>query len=259
MENHFGNVSRLNMTAAFKDGKTILSDVYFTAPFKIMRPYYERRQMHVMLQTASAGIMAGDQQELSLFVKEGASLRFLSQSYEKIHRMEEGYARRKAEIFVEKNACLHYTPLPVIPFRDSDFRSTLRVELEDETSRFVLSEVLCCGRVAHGEQFLYRRFQNRVALYQKGKIVYLDNSCYCPGEMEMTGFGMYEGFTHLGNLLICNEGVSDEWMAKARRLMEETPGVEGGATRTEAGHVAVRILGMSGQKVTELQERLLGL
>ena len=39
---------------------------------------------------ASAGIMAGDSQEFSYHVKEGADLEVLSQSFEKIHKMDEG-------------------------------------------------------------------------------------------------------------------------------------------------------------------------
>ena len=31
---------------------------------------------------------------------------------------------------------------------------------------------LSCGRVAHGEEFQYRRFQNIICIYQGGRIVY---------------------------------------------------------------------------------------
>ncbi len=260
MENKFGKLSSLNLTAMKKGDKTILSEVSFTAPFKIMSPFYEKKDfMTVMLLTASAGIMAGDQQEFTLRIKEGAKMEFVSQAYEKIHKMNEGFAKRQTLITVEPQATLHYTPLPTIPFAQSDYRNTLRVDLADETSRFVFSEILSCGRLAHGEKFLYHRYQNLVEIYQAGKIVYRDNTCYMPKQMDMPGFGMYEGFTHLANLVICNEARDEAWVSAVRSRLEEDERVEGGVTRTAAGHLVIRILGHSGQKLTDLLEEILQL
>ena len=257
MENQFGKLSKIHITAAKKDGKTIIEDFSFTAPFKIMRPFYEKKDvMSVMLMTASAGIMAGDRQEFGIHVKEGASVEFLSQSYDKIHKMKEGHAERKTILAVEPGASLFYTPLPAIPFGGSDYRSEIEVELADETSRFIFSEVLTCGRAAHGEEFEYTRFKNRISVYQNGRIVYRDNTLYEPQRTDMRGFGMYEGFTHLANLLICNEKKSDDWISAVREKIDSADQMEGGATRTAAGHIVIRILGVSGQKLTELMAEI---
>mgnify|MGYP002711657844 CR=1 FL=1 len=93
MDNKFGKVSRISACAALKDGKTILEDLSFTAPYKIMTPFEkENGGIQIMPLCASAGIMAGDSQEFSYHVKEGADLEILSQSFEKIHKMDEGSA-----------------------------------------------------------------------------------------------------------------------------------------------------------------------
>lgn len=259
MENKFGRVSKLHLEAVKKEDKTILENVSFTAPLKVMRPFYENGRMSVMMLAASAGIMAGDRQEISLYVKEGAKMDFVSQAYEKIHRMEEGFASREVEITMEPHTSLHYTPLPTIPFRDCDYRSHIVVRLADETSKFVMSEVLTCGRVAHGEEFLYRRFQNKVVIYQGEKIVYLDNTCYEPKQMKMQSIGMYEGYTHLANLIICNEPKSDEWIMKVRTLLDDTSDIEGGVTRTAQGHIVIRILGKNGDKLIKIQTNILNI
>lgn len=260
MENKFGKTSRLHITGAFKDGKTILEDVEFTSPFKIMRPFYEKKDMMtVMLLSASAGIMAGDKQEFDIKVKQGAVMEFVSQAYEKIHRMEEGFAQRKTYIEVDSGAALHYTPLPAIPFAGSDFRSSIDVRLADNTSEFILRDILTCGRVSHGEEFGYSRFKNSVSIYQKDMPVYMDNTLYEPKHMDMRGFGMYEGFTHLANLVICNVKKYEDAVSSMRELIDDEDDVEGGVTVTAAGHIAVKILGRSGQKLTALTERLLAL
>ena len=39
-ENKFGRISEVKLETEYRDGKVILSDLYFTAPFKIMQPFY---------------------------------------------------------------------------------------------------------------------------------------------------------------------------------------------------------------------------
>ena len=115
MDNKFGKISRIQACAAVRDGKTILEDLSFTAPYKIMVPFEKENDgIQIMPLCASAGIMAGDSQEFSYHVKEGANLEVLSQSFEKIHKMDEGSAFRTIEIQVEQNAILYYYPQPVI-------------------------------------------------------------------------------------------------------------------------------------------------
>ena len=260
MNNQFGKLSKLHLTAAYREGKTIMEDVSFTAPFKIMHPFYEKKDfMTVMLLTASAGIMAGDRQEIDICVREHSNMEFVSQAYEQIHRMEKDCAKRQVHLTVGDHACLHYMPLPAIPFAGSDYQCAVDVKLENETSQFVFSEILSCGRIAHGEEFQYHRFQNKICIYQKGQIVYRDNACYKPERMDMRNFGMYEGFTHLANMVICNKQKSDDWVLQVRELLDISKDMEGGVTRTSVGHIVVRILGRNAHKLTEITERILTL
>ena len=56
MENKFGKVSRVSICAGKKDVRTILEDVSFTAPYKIMTPFEkENGGIQVMPLCASAG------------------------------------------------------------------------------------------------------------------------------------------------------------------------------------------------------------
>ena len=258
MENQFGKISKLNLEADYRDGRTVLRDVSFTAPFKIMRPFYERKErMSVMVQTASAGILAGDCQMIRIHVKKNACMELQSQAYEKIHRMEEGFASRNIFIRVENQASLYYMPLPVIPFRDSDFRSEAQVELAGPEAKFAMLDILSCGRAAHGEAFLYRRVQNKVTVRRAGRIIYRDFARYEPEWMDMQGFGLYEGYTHLGNLLICGQSKTEEWIREARSRLEEAEGAEGGVTRTAYGDLVVRVLGRSAERVNALLRELI--
>ena len=60
-KNNYAKTCVLNVTADVKDGQNYVSDVYFTSPFKIMKPFHlNKNYMTVMMQTASAGILKGD-------------------------------------------------------------------------------------------------------------------------------------------------------------------------------------------------------
>ena len=44
MENKFGKISRITACAALKDGKTILEDLSFTAPYKVLAAVCKRER-----------------------------------------------------------------------------------------------------------------------------------------------------------------------------------------------------------------------
>ena len=62
MDNKFGKISRISACAALKDGRTILEDLSFTAPYKIMMPFRKRNGIQIMPLVLPLGIMAGDSQ-----------------------------------------------------------------------------------------------------------------------------------------------------------------------------------------------------
>ena len=47
MDNRYGKTSKLDLTMERRDDKTILSDVFFTAPFKIIKPFYDKDHIAV--------------------------------------------------------------------------------------------------------------------------------------------------------------------------------------------------------------------
>ncbi len=256
-QNQFAKTSILKVTSALKEGRAYLSDVAFTAPFKIMKPFsVGERGLQILVLTASAGIMEGDTQEIEITVGEETSLEFLTQAYEKIHKMEEGEAVRKTKLIVKKNAKLNYHPLPTIPFAKSAYKSETEIELEDESSKLIFTEVLSCGRAARGEKFEYRYYHNLVTAKQDGHYIYRDNTVYDPDKFNMEKIGMYEGYTHFASMLICNHEIEDEILIRMMEFLDETEQIEGAVTRTAHNDIAIRILGRSGQKLTDICKEL---
>ncbi len=255
MQNSFGKTSRLLLKTIGTEGGTLLEELSFTAPYKIMAPFEKSNGgISVMPLCASAGIMEGDCQELDFQVGEGSNLEVLSQSFDKIHRMREGQATRMIRAEVKKNSVFYYYPQPVIPFRDSAFESRMDIHLEDETARLFLADIISCGRVASGERFQYRKFASRVEVRRGGKLIYRDHTCFEPGRMPMEEMGMYEGYTHVANLF-CTGGIPD-MEQKIWDILEQHSEIEGGVSRLAGKDLAVRMFGVRAQKLQTVSDQI---
>lgn len=247
MYNPYRKTSQLNIRTGNQDGKTVIDDVYFTAPFKITRPFYEKDgTLRIMVIAVSAGILEGDIQEININALEGSRTVITSQSYEKIYKMKVHDAKRNTSIHVSKNAFLKYIPLPTIPFADSAFSSTTNIELEDSSSKFIMSEIITCGRYMRGERFQYKYYKSLVNITNKDKLLYRDNTIFKPKEFAMDSIGMFENYTHLANILIFNLNLDDDTIEQIRKIIDEFK-IEGGVSYTWSKDIVIRILGNNSQ------------
>ena len=254
-KNQFGKVSRLILQAKRRGEKTVLTDVQFTAPYKIMKPFPRPKGgICVMQLAASAGIMEGDRQEIRLLAGPGADLEVVSQAYDKIHQMREGCARRRTEVQVSSGARLYLNPQPVIPFGDSAFESRTEADLADESAVFWMSEIFSCGRLAMGERFAYRSFHSLTRIRRAGCLIYRDNTRYEPALMDMEGVGMYESYTHLLSIFASRPENPEEFFRQTRRRLDDSPKTEGGVTRLAHGDFAVRVFGKRAQVLERVSE-----
>jgi urease accessory protein len=260
LKNSFGKTSILNISSIKKDNKTILDNIYFTAPFKIIKPFYVSDDyIKVMMLSASAGIMEGDTQSINIEIGNDTKVEVISQSYEKIHKMKIGKATRNCNIFVGKNAFLKYSPLPTIPFAESSFDSVMKIDLEDDTSKLVLIEIISCGRSAMGEKFLYNYYNSYIEVRKGNKLIYRDNTMYNPTLFNMNSIGMFEGYTHLANIVICNFHEEDKFIDIIRNLIEESDEAQGGVSKLQSNDIAIKILGNTSQNLINICEKIVKL
>ncbi|MDR1157779.1 MAG: urease accessory protein UreD [Oscillospiraceae bacterium] len=257
-ENRYGAQSTLCVTARPAGGRTVLADVRFTAPYKILHPFYdENGSMSVMMVSVSAGILSGDSQKIDITVREGARLTVTSQAFEKIHKMDDGaFATRDTRLVVEKDAALSYAPLPVIPFKDSAFRSQTEVRLAEASSRFFQSEIISCGRASRGERFAYREYKSLTKIYEGETLIYADNAVYRPGSAPMERFCLFEGYTHLGTCLMVNQDISEEQTEALRAAVYALKDGVGGVTKTGYGGHCVRALANGSEPLLALNDKI---
>jgi len=101
MINKFGQDSELHIKAKNINGRTCLEDYFFTAPYKIAKPFWDEKKglMSIIIMSASAGIMEGDCYRTRVELGAGAKVALRGQSYTKIHYMQEGRASRFNQFF----------------------------------------------------------------------------------------------------------------------------------------------------------------
>lgn len=255
-ENKFAKISELKITTEFRNNKTIISNQFFTPPFKIMKPFYdEDNNAKLMVLSSSAGLMSGDRQNISFDVGKGTKLTVISQSYEKIHRMEDGFAERNAVIKIEDNAFLDWSWLPVIPFADSSFEGRADFSITD-TSKLIISEVLSCGRSERGEKFLFKKYKNLTTVKRNNVLIYRDNVVFIPEKVDVSGYGMFENHTHILSVTAFGFfGLNQKKSALNDYFKEHS--IDGGVSITASGDLAVRCFGSSGDILYKLSERII--
>ncbi len=244
--NRFEDTSVLRFRTYFDKGKTNLGDCYFTAPFKVAKPFYIEDTMKVVVMSASAGMMEGDTQEIEIEVGDESKLYFTSQSYEKIHKMESGFASRNAKIKVGSNATLRYVPLCTIPFAKSRFEGNTKIWLESDSSKLFFAEIFAPGRKAYGEVFEYDRYLSRTQIWREDVLIYHDNTKYIPDEMDVRGYGIFEKWTHLLNIFVTGKNNECRLIDDIRKYIKNQS-LNGGVSVTAYGDISIKVLGDSAQ------------
>lgn len=251
MKNAYNQPSVLKLDFQHSHGKTVLKDYYFTSPFKIL-PAFETESgfVRAMMMSSSGGILAGDVQEISVHVGADCKSEIISQSYEKIHKMEDGFGARHTEITVDGGGTLHFMPLPTIPYAQSAFENTTEINLADHTAKLIYNEVISGGRVHFGEKFQFKSYKTLTNIRQNGKLIYRDFAHFQPAEMDMEGYLLFEGYSHLLSQIICNFDVD------VKALRSHIDGlnldISYGVTALENGAIALRALGHQGSVMEEL-------
>ena len=98
---------RLSLSTAFDGQKTITEDLYFAPPFKVYSPFYDHKGWAKYISMCgSAGVLAGDENEIKLFVGENCKVIFTDQGYQKLFNTNGGVSKQSIKLVVRKNARL---------------------------------------------------------------------------------------------------------------------------------------------------------
>ncbi|MEN9391440.1 MAG: hypothetical protein RL017_738 [Pseudomonadota bacterium] len=233
---------------------TYPDEVFYTPPFKLTNFFrVAGGGIEYIIMNASAGLMAGDDLTMDIKIQSGSKLSLSSQSYEKVHKMENGFARRISNIVIAKDGYFCYNQLPVIPYCDSALINQTNIHLENLRSKLILSEIIISGRIARNEIFKYNYYHNLINVFCDSKLSYRDNCYLSPAHMDLCNFGFYENYSHMGMMLIY--GFSAHILAAIELIIQNSK-TDSGITELLNNGYLIRAFANNAETLTNLFSRI---
>jgi urease accessory protein len=249
-------ISELQITAGERNGITYLQRSYFTRPFKVADISGKGSAvLHLVMMTASPGILDGDSYEVVLEVVPGANVHLYTQSYQRIFNMQRG-AKQQVLVKMGAGSSLCYLPHPSVPHEQSVFEGYNKIEIEKDC-RLIWGEIITCGRKLSGEVFKCRLFQSITEVYRDERLLFKDVTVLQPEQIPADVTGQWEGYTHQAALLWHEE--ERDMMAMSdliNDLLSEEKGITAGVSQTASGALLVRILGQGGEQLYSLFKKI---
>lgn len=237
------------------DGTTVIARQSFSAPFHFSKPYWDGHALQVQLVNSTAGILAGDELEVSVEALSGARLSLTTPAAARAYMMNSGAACCRQRFVAGGGACLEYLPEALYPHRDTDYTQHTRLEVGSDSSVFFVDQ-LAPGRVGLGECWAWRRLRLGLDVVIGGRLVLrelLDQS-----GSSLSRLAAFHGFSEawFATALVIRPslGADSRLWGRVRALASDS--VVCGVTHPVPELGVVRLIGRSG---LALRDSLVGL
>lgn len=244
----------LRMRFGVKDGFTVIRDIYNQVPLKVAKPFYfepESGEIFIYQMNPAGGMVQGDEYCQEIELEMNARVFFTTQSATKVYRTPNGQASQFNLFMLGEGSLLEYFPDSVIPFAGSDFVNETKIHLTKGTTAFI-AETAAPGRVRRDEVFRFNRYSSKTRVYWDEDLILWDNWCLQPGQRKVNSLGMFDDYTHYGNLLIFSEKVEQSLADELHRMLSNEEGIMGSASLTLKYGIAVRILGSRNDRLERI-------
>jgi urease accessory protein len=242
--------SSLQIQAGLRNGRTILQDCFHAQPFKIMNISGHSKDLHLMLMSASPGLLEGDEHHLEIRVLEGAALCLETQAYQRFFAMEEG-ATQQLDVHLEQQASFSFLPHPAVPHAGARVHCINNFHLAKRSS-LLWGEVLTCGRKGSGERFRFTSYRSRTQVWYDSRLLFREVISMEPATMDLDARGLYEGYSHQANLLCIDERIPPATLLDTLQpMLNDAEGLLCGISALPAAGVLIRMLGQGAEQLYE--------
>lgn len=251
----------LKLTVAPRASRSVAVRQHHCGSLRVLRPHYldASGQITYAVVNPGGGFLDGDRYRTELELEPGADLLLTTQSATKVYRCPRGHVLQETRVRLGAGSRLEYLPDQLIAYRESRYRQLTRVEM-DPSATLVLADLVTPGWSPSGEPFRYDEARLATRVDMAGRPVVVDNLLLRPGAHEVTGLGFFEGYTHVGSLLVLDPRADDAFLAAVRECIAAEPAdLRAGASTTPVPGVALRILGRSTPDVTRALESVVNL
>lgn len=264
--------ARLAAAFAVRGGRTALVSRMHTAPLKIAKAFDCPRELAVIVMDASPGMLAGDRYELAWTAERGARVYLTNQGHTRVHPSPPGRGAVLVQRYVlREEACVQAMTEPLTLYRDAELEARTEVDLAPGAV-WLSAEILCPGRVGHGETFAFRRYGAELEVRYGGELIFRSRQLIEPAKQRIASPGAWETCTHIGTLYCFSDRLDASRLGAAREAAERAAaavpgGCVAGASRAwrhgivvmAAGDAAWKLQRTLGASWRALRRALLGL
>ncbi|HEY9731164.1 MAG TPA: urease accessory protein UreD [Drouetiella sp.] len=201
------NVGIARLQVAERGGRSVVTQQFGKAPLQVHRPLYldESGQPTVYLKTPSAGLLAGDEHEISVHIEPGASLKLCTQACTLIYP---GASRQTVDIRIGDGGTFIFQPHALILARDAEFVQRIAITL-GANCNLLFSDYWCAGRLAMNEKWQFKRFENtvtiQVAVESDNSSVAVESDVYRLSTIYREHWSLEPAKVHAEHPLLCGE------------------------------------------------------
>jgi urease accessory protein len=177
----------------------------------LVRPFpLPQGRLIVQLITIGPGLCGGDHLDIDILAHAGTDVVVTTTAATRILSMPPPRrAEQHVRIAAEGDATVQYYPLVTIPFPESDFTQTIRVDAAT-AARVGVLESCALGRTARGEYLRFRSLSSRTTLSVDGIACYADATELQPPEQPLEGAGVLAGRRYVSSGVWCGTTLADE-------------------------------------------------
>jgi len=200
--------------------------------------------------SSSGGILQGDRMEVDVEAGAGTAARITTQAATKIHRMDSGFATQSISVTAMAGSYVEILPHQLIPFKSSRFFQEIRVRAARDAT-VLLSEIVCAGRTAAGENFDFDICHLRTNTFDlKGRLLFSD---VCNMEPDRMNFDLlFGGRTIWSTIYVITSHDKDSMEDEITKSIVSCGALAGCSRLPHDCGLFVRILGDSIDRVMEL-------
>ena len=236
---------------AREDGRTVLAEQSFRAPYHLSKPYWdaEARVLLVQVVNPTAGILSGDRLEADIAVGAGASLLVTTPSASRVFQMKDGTAECRQHFSVAAGGWLEVIPEPLVPHRGSRYRQVTQVDAEPGAALLFVDQ-LQPGRVGHDEAWQWDRLILELEVRLGGGLILRERLDQSGGELralaELAGSGSAACFV---NALLIADRAGDGWRSDVHALHRD--GLWVGVSALQRGGWSLRLVAPDSVKLRQ--------
>jgi len=249
--------SQLHIQVAGRNGIPFLKKAFFTTPFKVMNITEDKtgEQLHLMLMSASPGILDGDEYDITIEVAQHCALHLHTQAYQRLFNMKQG-ATQQMNVHVAAHATFCFLPHPSVPHQQSIFTTCNNFFL-DTNSSLIFGEILTCGRKLNGELFLLTKYHSISNVYLNNKLLIKENLLVQPSRVNVHAIGQLEGYSHQASLIYLQQGTDMKNMhLQVSAFLSAQNNIAAGITAAPVNGLIIRLLGNGAEQLYNCLKRI---